>query len=232
MDYKQETFQIIAESELLTQEQYLELFALGEEMVDVFLHSQRFRTRTEMEVSVLDNIHYPTPDSKYWQSVREQNGMFENLVYGSYEYRKLRVELQILERDIHNEPDPLKKELIQVEIERKRFELMLKKREAVDRLRELKEWHEIKDSLLPDLKCSTADCDEHQLVSYTQRWVKQFIAMGDGGSPGERWNLFGQLQSGLKACEKKGILAKVLIPLGDNVIFQLKERKLIGNVVK
>ena len=42
------------------------------------------------------------------------------------------------------------------------------------------------------------DVDNHQLVSYTQRWIRQAIAMGDNGSPAERQNLLGQLESGFK----------------------------------
>jgi hypothetical protein len=38
-----------------------------------FHHVQMYRTQTEMEISVLSDVHFPTPDSKYWQTVREMN---------------------------------------------------------------------------------------------------------------------------------------------------------------
>ena len=49
---------------------------------------QMFRTETEMRFSVLSDNKYPTKAAKYWQSVREQNTHFENLVHLSFDARK------------------------------------------------------------------------------------------------------------------------------------------------
>ena len=48
---------------------------------------------TEVPVSVLNDIKFPTPAAKYWQAMREQNVMFQELVMLSYEYRKNLVEI-------------------------------------------------------------------------------------------------------------------------------------------
>jgi hypothetical protein len=46
-----------------------------------------------MEVSVLDDVHFPTPDAKYWQSVREQSVHFSELIRLSFDYRRLLVDI-------------------------------------------------------------------------------------------------------------------------------------------
>jgi len=64
--------------------------------------------------------------------------------------------------------------------------------------------------LLPNLKFGVDDVNDHQLISYTQRWIQQMIAMGNNGSPPERWNLLGQLDKGIKMSVQKGVIEKVL----------------------
>jgi hypothetical protein len=70
-----------------------------------------FRTETEMRFSVLSDNKYPTKAAKYWQSVREQNTHFENLVHLSFDARKNEVEIKKLQRDIKKEKDELEIEL-------------------------------------------------------------------------------------------------------------------------
>ncbi len=209
-NYKKLSLDIVKSSNILEGGDFQCLLELKDELRDVFLHSQVFRTRTEMEVSVLNDVKHPTPDSKYWQSVREQNVMFQELVMLSYEYRKNLVEIKKLKRDIEKEKDKLEKELLQIESEKKTFISCNMERTAKDRIREIKEWHQIKQKLLPEMKYSLKDCDEHQLISYTKRWINQFMVMGDKGSPSEKANLIGQLDKGLKVCKEKGLLDKVL----------------------
>ena len=87
-------FNIIQNSDILTKEDLDILTPLTKELQESFKKSQVFRTRTEMEVSVLNNLKFPTPAAKYWQSVKEQNVMFSELVMLSYEYRKNIVEIK------------------------------------------------------------------------------------------------------------------------------------------
>ena len=51
-----------------------------------------FRTKTEMEFSVLNDAKYPTNAAKYWQCVREQNTHIENLMHLSFDARKNDIE--------------------------------------------------------------------------------------------------------------------------------------------
>ncbi len=210
MNYDKLSLDIIKSSDILKSEDFEVLAGFKDELKDVFLHTQIFRTRTEMEVSVLNDLKFPTPDAKYWQSVREQNVMYHELVMLSYEYRKNLVEIKKLERDLAKEKDDLEKELLKIEIDKKRFISLNQARTAKDRIREIKEWHEIKANLLPDMKHGLTDVNEHQLVSYTKRFIGQYMAMKEKGSPSERANLIGQLDKALKVCKQKDLLDKVL----------------------
>jgi hypothetical protein len=96
---------------ILDKEDVKEFKKLIPELQDTWHKKQMFRTETEMRFSVLSDNKYPTKAAKYWQSVREQNTHFENLVHLSFDARKNEVEIKKLERDIKNEKDPLEIEL-------------------------------------------------------------------------------------------------------------------------
>ncbi len=221
-EYKQLAIETLKGSKIITDEDLKSLLDLQDELKDVFLHSQVFRTRTEMEVSVLNDIEFPTPDSKYWQAVREQNVMFQELVYLSYDYRKTSLEIEDLKRQKEKEKDKIKKELLEVEIERKTFDLLNMEKVAKDRIREIKEWHQIKQNLLDKVEYSLEDVNEHQLVSYTKRWLRQYLTAGNELSSSEKLNLVSQLEKGLKVCKEKNLLDKVL-PEGSQELKLLKE---------
>ena len=70
------------------------------ELQDTWVKKQMFRTETEMRFSVLSDNKYGTNAAKYWQSVREQNTHFENLMHLSFEYRKNDVKIKKLQREI------------------------------------------------------------------------------------------------------------------------------------
>ena len=204
-------FQIVKQSEIITQEDWAIIEQLKPELKETFLKSQIFRTRTEMEISVLNDIQCPTSASKYWQSMREQNVMFHELVMLSYEYRKNLIEIRKLDRDIQKETDELEKELLVIELERKNFIARNQERTAKDRIREIKEWSEIKEKHSNQMtEIELKEVDNHQLISHTQRWLQQAFIMGGQGSPAERQNLLGQMFSGLKTCKERGVYDKVL----------------------
>ena len=226
MNFDMKSLSIIESSNILKSEDWMQLSELSSELQDMFLNVQVFRTRTEMEASILNDLKFPTPDSKYWQSMREQNVMFHELVMLSYEYRKNQVEIRILERKIATENDELEKELLQIEIEKKQFIGINQERTAKDRIREIREWHEIKVSLKPDMTASLTDVNEHQLLSYTARWINQLMGMSETTSISERNNLLGQLDKGLKLCRERGCMEKLylLFPGKKVAIKELEEK--------
>jgi len=198
-------FNIIHQSDILTNADLALLEPLKQELAETFKKSQVFRTRTEMEISVLNDIAHPTHASKYWQSTREQNVMFHELVMLSYEYRKNIVEIKKLQRELETTQDMLDNELIQIEIEKKMFVSKNQERVAQDRIRELKAWSEIKEREAQHMtEEELSDVNNHQLQSYVQRWLKQSKAL-DSASIDERNNLVGQLDSGLRELKKRGL---------------------------
>lgn len=194
-------------SEILTKEDLSVVSDLKHELVDTLKKTQIHRTRTEMEVSVLNDVKHPTPASKYWQALREQGVMFEELIMLSFEYRKKQVEVKILERKFGKEQDDLERELLKIEIEKEKYILSNQERIAKARIREIKDWSEIKERESERINGEDIDsADHHQLISYTKRWIKQSVLMGGNGSPAERQNLLGQLNSGINMCIKLGLL--------------------------
>jgi len=89
------------------------------ELQDTWHKKQMFRTETEMRFSVLSDNKYPTKAAKYWQSVREQNTHFENLVHLSFDARKNEVEIKKLQRDIKKEKDSLENRIKTNRVRRK-----------------------------------------------------------------------------------------------------------------
>lgn len=217
-------FNSIGQTDLLTKEDFESLQEMTGELRDTFIKTQIFRTRTEMEVSVLNDLKFPTPALKYWQSMREQNAMFTELVLLSYAYRRNLIEIKILQRDIENEKDDLEKELLIVNLDQKIFMGKEQERTAKARARELKDWSEIKEREAKQMtKADLGEVDNSQLIGYTKRWIKQAVAMGERGSPAERQNLLGQLRSGILACIKKGLLEEVLEGFGPQIQKQIGE---------
>lgn len=217
-------FNIIQNSDILTREDLDVLTPLTKELQESFKKSQVFRTRTEMEVSVLNDLKFPTPAAKYWQSIKEQNVMFSELVMLSYEYRKNIVEIKKLQRDLEAEEDVLESELIQIEIEKKLFVLKNQEKTAKDRIREIKAWSEIKEreSALME-KGDLSDVDNHQLISYTKRWINQVQNLDASTPVAERNNLLGQLQSGISKCIELGIIDRVLKGQPEFIINKIKQ---------
>ena len=101
---------------VLKEEDAKSIVALKEELTDTWTKKQIFRTETEMRISVLNDGKHPTQASKYWQSVREQNAMFEALMGLSFDLRKSDVKRLKLERKMQkaiSDGDDLKQMEIQ-----------------------------------------------------------------------------------------------------------------------
>lgn len=162
--------EIIKDAAILKDNDWQALAKIKDELRRTWETVQVFRTRTEMKISVLKDIQHPTPDSKYWQAVREQNVMFGELVELSYAYRKKTVEIKKLRREIVTEQDDLEREFLQIEIEQNEWHLRNMERVAHDRIRETLEWSAIKKELLPHIKYGVNDVNEHQLEAMQKRF--------------------------------------------------------------
>lgn len=221
-NYDTQSLTIIDQSSILEPEDFKAIVKLKGELNHTFLRSQLFRTRTEMEVSVLDDIHFPTPDSKYWQAKREQNTHYTELVILSYEYRKNIIEIKMMERDLASEQDDLKAELIKIEIDKKNFIKLQHERTAKDRIREIKSWSEIMKNLEPQLKYSKDEVNEHQLISYAREFIREAMSLNETTGIAERNNMVGKLVTTVKSCKNNGVWDLVKSTLTANEIQFLK----------
>jgi hypothetical protein len=164
------------------------------ELQDTWMKKQMFRTETEMRFSVLSDNKYPTRAAKYWQSVREQNTHFENLVHLSFDARKNDVEIEKLERDIKKEKDPLDKKMKQVELEEKLYGKAQMELVAKHRMREVATWSKLKKEF-DDGNFDKRDVNSHQAHSYLLRLQEQKKTITPGTSQPEVFNVLGQIDT-------------------------------------
>lgn len=189
--------------------------------------SQRYRTETEMRVSVLNDLKFPTPAAKYWQCIREQSVFYEQLIQVSFSYRENKIDQEKLRRKIErlkNSDDPdadLKLLKADIKMEKLQYTQMQMEADAKDRVRELRLWSQLMDECTEaDPEFDTEDVNQHQLESYVHRWQRQMVEMDKSGntSPSERANLVGQLQSGLKRVKETGAKVRPLESLQQNML--------------
>jgi len=164
------------------------------ELQDTWHKKQMFRTETEMRFSVLSDNKYPTKAAKYWQSVREQNTHFENLVHLSFDARKNEVEIKKLQRDIKKEKDSLEKELKQIELEEKLYGKASMELVAKHRMREVATWSKLKKEF-DDSNFDKKDVNTHQAHSYMLRLQHQKATITPGTSQPEVFNVLGQIDT-------------------------------------
>ena len=176
-----------------------------DELRDTWTKKQIFRTETEMRFSVLNDLKYPTKASKYWQCVREQNVYLENLMSLSFEYRRDEVKLKRLEQKLKEEKDPLKKELIQIDIDEKTYAKANMQLTAKDRMREIRLWSQLKKEN-DDGTFDKQDVNQHQLESYHKIMINRKDTLTAGSSQPEVFNVLGQLQTIEHVKKEKGQL--------------------------
>jgi len=180
--------------EILDPAQVAKFKELTNELRDTWTKKQMFRTKTEMEFSVLNDAKYPTNASKYWQCVREQNTHMENLMHLSFDARKNDIEIKQKQKELEEEKDELKKELIQVEIDEKTYSKASMQLVAAHRMREVTEWSNFK-KIYNDGTFDTNNVDTHQLLSYKKIMKNRKNTLTPGSSQPEVFNVLGQMQS-------------------------------------
>jgi len=187
---------------LLDPEDVKEFKAMTAELRDTWTKKQVFRTETEMRMSVLQDAKYPTKAAKYWQCVREQNVFLENLMSLSFDARRNEVKLKRLQEKLKTEEDPLKRELLQIDIDEKTYSVANMQLVARDRMREIKLWSTLKKEF-DDGTFDTQDVNRHQLDSYHLIMKNKAETLTSGSSQPEVFNVLGQLQT-IERVKKSG----------------------------
>jgi len=187
---------------LLDAEDVSKFKELTSELRDTWTKKQVFRTETEMRMSVLQDAKYPTKASKYWQCIREQNVFLENLMTLSFDARRNEVKIKRLKQKLETEKDPIKLELLQIDIDEKTYGVANMQLVARDRMREIKLWSTLKKEF-NDGSFDTKDVNRHQLDSYAIVMKNKAETLTSGSSQPEVFNVLGQLQT-IERVKKSG----------------------------
>ena len=187
---------------LLDPEDLKEFKAMTSELRDTWTKKQVFRTETEMRMSVLQDMKYPTKAAKYWQCVREQNVFLENLMNLSFDCRRSEAKLKWLEKKIETEKDEYKLEKYKIDLDEARYGLANMQLVARDRMREIKLWSALKKEF-NDGSFDTKDVNRHQLESYHLIMKNKAETLTSGSSQPEVFNVLGQLKS-IERVKKSG----------------------------
>jgi hypothetical protein len=179
-----------------------EFKAMTAELRDTWTKKQVFRTETEMRMSVLQDMKYPTKAAKYWQCVREQNVFLENLMSLSFECRRSEAKVKWLEKKIETEQDEYKLEKYKIDLDETRYSLANMQLIAKDRMREIKLWSALKKEF-DDGSFDTKDVNRHQLDSYHLIMKNKAETLTSGSSQPEVFNVLGQLKS-IERVKKSG----------------------------
>jgi len=168
----------IKDVDILEKDDLMSVANLSKELQRVFEVKQVWRTETEMRYSVLNDVSFPTPASKYWQAVREQDVFFSNLIQLSCDYQKTQGELELLEIEFDEIKGASKKSkalrmIKDAEIKEKKFALMNMRLQAHDRVREINLWEQLKQEQMNKDDFDINDVDKHQRESYRKRWEEE-----------------------------------------------------------
>ena len=172
------------------------------ELRDTWTKKQVFRTETEMRMSVLQDMKYPTKAAKYWQCVREQNVFLENLMSLSFDCRRQEAKVKWLEKKIETEQDEYKLEKYKIDLDEARYGLANMQLVAKDRMREIKLWSTLKKEF-DDGTFDTQDVNRHQLESYHHIMKNKAETLTSGSSQPEVFNVLGQLKT-IERVKKSG----------------------------
>ena len=173
---------------MLSNKDLRSLSGLTAELQHGFQRQQAGRPRYLMQVSVLKDMKFPTPDAKYWQSLLERDVQFRNLVMLAYDFKEKCADIEIKEAEIedlgkdNNRLSAARIKKLQTQIERERATLIFMKREAEERIREVTDWTEIIREVEPRLKYSRDNPEEHMPESFLLRFASQKQVLDEIGA--------------------------------------------------
>lgn len=193
---------------------------------------QMFRTPTEMRISVLNDLDNPTPDAKYWQLQREVNAHYNEVKKAEFDMRRNILKLKRLTteqsqlniaykgtsyRNNTNIYDSITFEDKQVDIDELKWSIENLKKATAARIEELRNWKQIQEQLKPQMEFSDSNPDEHQLISYTRKFIMQAMTLQQSkASATEAKNILAHVYTSLRYAKENGLLNKIVEPFKNN----------------
>ena len=116
--------------------------------------------------------------------------------------KRLKVKLKRLKQKLETEKDPIKLELLQIDIDEKTYGVANMQLVARDRMREIKLWSVLKKEY-NDGSFDDKDVNTHQLDSYYLIMKNKAETLTQGSSQPEVFNVLGQLQT-IERVKKSG----------------------------
>ena len=190
-------------SALLTDQQAEELAGLMDQISADWNSQTIWRTWTEANCSVLNDLKFPTSAAKYHQAKKEKLVFFEQLVMLSFDYRDAQIDLcEVLEK--LEKATGHKQERLEVKRDRLQFSIDGMVLQAKERIREISMWNQIMQSL-NDGSFDTVDKDTDELLWLTIRYCRELPAAQRSKDAAASINIVGQAYTLLKECARRGI---------------------------
>ena len=177
MSYTEIAIRKINEVDILPSEDIAKLVEIQGELQNCYEKKQIWRSEVEAKYSILNDVIHPSKNSKYWQSVREQSGMYRELISLAINYQEQqgKLELTKIEYDEikgNNKKSIAQRKIKDAEVKRGEFAIIDMKLQSKDRLREILMWEKIKKEL-DDGSFDTKDFQAGHLEDYKKRWEKE-----------------------------------------------------------
>jgi len=215
--------------QVLREEDQEAMIAMKSNLADAWHKRQLYRTETEMRLVVLNDGKHPTKAAKYWQVIREQTVMFDNVMNKSFELRKNKITRTKLERKLERlknsdkQDADLKAMEVAVDLDHNLFERAHIEADVHDRVRELKLWEGIKKEI-DDGSFNTKNVNVHQSLSLPKKFQHQLNSLGPNSAQAEVMNSTGVSATTQRLVNEDGTInsfdGKILnpeLPTHDNV---------------
>lgn len=150
-----------------------------------FVNRSFFRSDFEMRYGVLSDSEHPTVDSKYWQAIGEQAVHVQEYVSLEFEQKKSMADMELLqakideleyklnedfEHDFDRKKIEAKLAKKQIELQEKNYSLILQRKTAKERMKEIRNWDKIIAELEPNVVHGTDDFEKHHPERYIKRY--------------------------------------------------------------
>ena len=184
-------------TDLLPKKIHDQMTKLVAECNDSMAKKQMWRTDTEARFSVLNDAKHPTNASKYWQAVKEQSVFAEQFTILSFNYRRNEIKIKKIKHQIeHMEADDEFALMeLEVDLDECLFNKKEYKRQALDRVREIQMWSDIKKELTDAEDFDTENVNTHQVESYLQVLENRRMTLSPASTQPEIMNVLGQLNT-------------------------------------
>ena len=179
---------------VLSKEQNKELAELKQELKETVEKNQIYRTEIQMRYSVLQDGKQPTNAAKYWQCVREQAAMYDELTRDSFAFRNLMIDLDEAKDKLSKESNEFEKRRLEVKIDELEFNKNTILRIGKDRFREIKLWSKLKKEF-DDGSFDNTDVYNYETGKEAMeiRLQKRAVTLTQGSNQAEVLNVLGPL---------------------------------------